>query len=300
MIAPIHQHKKRSLTALMISWVPMILIGAVMANEQMGFWYIPFVGCCLAPIPIWFVHRIKTKRMSILGATVEPFHEGEKGIVHVCCQNNNKDTIHDVQVGVWINKTFVADITYDIPAQTETSVCVTIASDTLKRGKHELQKVFLYTGFPFNLFTTSFEATFKQPFLVYPKLERNPPPFPLNMMHKKKARMGEDVIGMREYQAGDAMRTIDWKLSARQSNLVVREYEHSEDRNLAFSWDQVDLLGVEEGLQRLAAWIVLAEKHGKSYSLDLKGQQLGPSKGFTHMRQCMAMMALFGHDRKQE
>lgn len=293
MIEPGGKRNRRSMTALIISWVPLMLIGVFMANEEMGVWYIPVVGACLAPLPIWVIHRIKTRNLEIMGMKAESFHEGDIGLVGLKVRNGNRDLIHNVDVSVQVNDKVKSNISYDLPGKTTSQLLVAIAPNSLKRGRHRLNRACLHVGFPFNLFTTYHEAQFDHSVVVYPKVEPNAPPWPIDAQNRKKARMGEDIVGMRDYQNGDSMRTIDWKLSARQSNLVVREYETQETHSLAFTWEQVAHLGVEPGLQRLTAWVLRAEKLGKPYSLELDGNKLGTAIGRKHAEACLTMMALF-------
>jgi uncharacterized protein (DUF58 family) len=58
----------------------------------------------------------------------------------------------------------------------------------------------------------------------FPILE--PSSFPHETLHNR-ARMGagEEYMGVREYRAGDPIRNVHWKTSARANRLMVREFE---------------------------------------------------------------------------
>ncbi len=68
---------------------------------------------------------------------------------------------------------------------------------------------------------------------------------------------GIDLANLREYQAGDDVRYIDWNVSARMQTLYVREYE--EDRELT-AWFVLDLSpSVDFGSDAISKRAVLAE-----------------------------------------
>ena len=55
------------------------------------------------------------------------------------------------------------------------------------------------------------------------------------------ARRGEDrseMFQLREYRAGDDIRQIHWKLSAKTDELILREASQPESRELLLFWDK--------------------------------------------------------------
>lgn len=293
MITPVNRKTKRSITLILGGWVPLLIVGNcfLFGNTTIGLWFIPAVAVILIPIPIWVLHRINSRKLAIRSLMATPFHEGEPGSIMVQASNQSRNLIHGVGVEATLGSTKCRS-EHDLD-RGQTTVPVVIAPGTLKRGRHNIDTVSLHTGFPFNLFTTYQHATFNTQVLVYPEVEINAPAWPETSYESKKARMGEDIVGMREYQAGDPMRTIDWKLSAKTSSLVVREYERADHRNLVFSYEQVCSLDLEKGMKRLAAWVLRAEKSGLNYGLELDSIHICPGRGPAHIHNCLAQLAIF-------
>ncbi len=57
-------------------------------------------------------------------------------------------------------------------------------------------------------------------------------------VHRRQRRgEGNDFHQLREYRAGDALRQIEWKASARHRRLITREYQDERDQQLVFLLD---------------------------------------------------------------
>jgi len=105
-----------------------------------------------------------------------------------------------------------------------------------QRGRYQIEAIKISTRFPFGLFVKSATLPLESEVLVYP----NPESLPEALLHTLEA-MGYDreiprrgpgsgLYNLRDYQAGDDSRTVHWKVSARQSRLMVRETEAEDQR----------------------------------------------------------------------
>jgi hypothetical protein len=106
--------------------------------------------------------------------------------------------------------------------------------NAVKRGSYQLEKIYLVGGDPAGLFRRV--KTFKIPedIIVYPEMD-NITWMPLFVKNKIQASttgrpigisgIGEEFFGVREYRRSDSMRFINWKSTARQGKLMVREFE---------------------------------------------------------------------------
>ncbi len=102
-----------------------------------------------------------------------------------------------------------------------------------KRGKYNLDKIYLIGGDPAGLFRRVISFRAKEAIAIYPETEN------VNWMSltvKKKVHvssvkpigvsgLGQDFFGVREYRHSDSMRFIHWKASAKHRKLMVREFE---------------------------------------------------------------------------
>ncbi len=104
----------------------------------------------------------------------------------------------------------------------------------VKRGTYRLQNLYLIGGDPAGLFRRVKSFKIHEEITVYPEI------FPVTWMpifkrNKIQAStsgkpigvsgLGEDFFGVREYRRSDSMRFIHWKATAKQKQLMVREFE---------------------------------------------------------------------------
>lgn len=174
---------------------------------------------------------------------------------------------------------------------------LTIATE--QRGWLDLPRVRIATTRPLGLARAWAYVWSETPLLVYPTAEPNGPPLPLGVGDRAQTRMhpsGEDVHHLRPYRAGDARHAIAWKPSARRNQLLVREYEQPLGAEVVLDWRELQGLGHEARISRLARWVDEAERDGRRYRLNLPGHPaLGPAHGPHHRHACLRALALLPH-----
>ena len=167
---------------------------------------------------------------------------------------------------------------------------------TRRRGWIHPGRIRLSTTQPLGLARAWSRLWPRQPLLVYPRAEANPPALPDTGTDAQRSRvhpLGDEPHQLRAYRAGDASRTIAWKHSARRGSLVVREYERAQQQDVMLDWKALRALAYEDRIARLAAWVDLAEREGRRYHLGLPAQPpLGPGRGPEHHHACMRALAL--------
>jgi uncharacterized protein (DUF58 family) len=101
-----------------------------------------------------------------------------------------------------------------------------------QRGEHTFGPAHLRSGDPIGLHEKFGQARERDELLVYPKLFRlDELPVasrvPLGDERSRVNLIGDPsrIAGVREYRAGDPLRHIDWRASARGGSLLVREFE---------------------------------------------------------------------------
>ena len=235
------------------------------------------------PLGIFFLNRFFSKKISVHAFDTQDAFEGENPKI-VLQVENGKWPCGDVVV-----KTETSSATIDMNARERKEFVLII--DATKRGVYSTPAVKVGTNFPFIMFHTMRLAKTQEHYAVYPEPEKNAPPFPENAFSQKKNRQGEDITSLRQYFYGDTLSSVDWKASARKNELVVREYEHPEHRDIVFSERDVVDMEKEKGLSRLAAWVVRAEHDGLRYELCLGEHRTGRGRGETHMKTCLRMLA---------
>jgi len=167
---------------------------------------------------------------------------------------------------------------------------------TLSRGWLEMPSFRLETRFPLGLFK-AWSWVFPQTrCLVYPEPAKKAPPLPRSG-HGQTGRPakgdGDEIHGLRKYQAGDSIHRVAWRASARHDELYSLEMESPREDACELDWDLLKGGDHETRLSILTAWVIAADHKQLSYSLKLPGTQIAAGKGASHRSQCLESLALY-------
>jgi uncharacterized protein (DUF58 family) len=103
------------------------------------------------------------------------------------------------------------------------------------RGLRTPPPIVLRTTFPFGFFHKSLLRPQTQSILVYPRILPVPPgirtarSYAGQDLEIRRRGVGADLHNLREYTPGDDARGIHWKASARESKLLLKEFETEAD-----------------------------------------------------------------------
>ncbi len=170
-----------------------------------------------------------------------------------------------------------------------------IALPTQRRGWLPLGRLRLSTIRPFGLARAWSWLRPDTRMLVYPAPEAEAVPLPDlggDGQTQRTRNHGEQPHHLRDYRAGDGLRQIAWKSSARADRLLVREYEATAHRELELDWFTLGKLDHEARIRRLARWVLEAERQGRRYRLRLPLAVIGPATGPEHRHACLRALAL--------
>ena len=114
-----------------------------------------------------------------------------------------------------------------------------------RRGRYAERGFAVATRFPFAFFSKTLNLELDRQVLVYPQL------VPLDEFRDFEASIrgaresasageGTDLYRIRDYQAGDSARQLDWKASAKSSSLMVREFSREDEPKLRILFDNPD------------------------------------------------------------
>lgn len=165
--------------------------------------------------------------------------------------------------------------------QKKTIICP-ISFSTQKRGRISVPVVHIFTDTPFGLFLAFSYAKFNTSFIVYPKAledinhsSRNIEPAN-GELHLTK---GEDNFShLSEYQPGEPIHTIAWKVLAKQGHLVSKRFTGEQTgviQILSFD-DYPSGIDLETKLSYLTWRILQAEHQQQPYVLQLPNQRIEP------------------------
>ncbi|WP_266181657.1 DUF58 domain-containing protein [Dyella humicola] len=165
---------------------------------------------------------------------------------------------------------------------------------TLQRGWQPLPRIKLWSNWPLGLFHAWSWIHPDQAVLVWPQPETGGPPpvLPGEDGQRQRLHHGEDVAALRDYRAGDPQRHIAWKVSARHSNLLVKDFEQPESRQeWRLDWRHLPQLSPEARISRLARWLGEADALGRTSSLWLPDEEIPLGHGHNHYARCMNALA---------
>lgn len=166
---------------------------------------------------------------------------------------------------------------------------------TEQRGWMDPERIEIATTRPLGLARAWSILRPAEPWLVYPAPEDNGPPLPDTAQDGDQRRphfSGDDLHLLRNYQAGDPLRSIAWKASARRDQLMARTWEQPHGDDVTLDWFSLELPH-EERIRRLTHWVELAELEGRRWQLNLPMQPpIGPANGPAHRHECLRALAL--------
>jgi uncharacterized protein (DUF58 family) len=112
---------------------------------------------------------------------------------------------------------------------------------------------------------------------------------------------GHDLFSLRDYQAQDDLRHIDWKATARSRRLTVREFTSEDERRITIELDMrrpgaAELAGFEERFERGVVQTASLLKHFIDERAEVRlvlGDEIGPfGSGLEHLYKCLRRLAV--------
>ncbi len=252
-------------------------------NLALGF---AFLFCALAFLSVHVAHR-NLIRLEFTQVSAQPAFAGGELIVVIGINPN------DARARTCLRGEFEfgTEVEFELPA----AGTIQFALPAARRGWQELPPLTISTQWPFGLFVVWSHVWPQAQALIYPKLEANPPGFPIAsaQTNGKSAQAGdEDLRNLRGYRPGDAPRQIAWRASARAGELRTRELETPASSDIVLDYQLIQGLTHEAKLSRLAAWCVLAAEEKANFELRLPNLQIAPSYGQAHLVACLKQLAL--------
>lgn len=189
-----------------------------------------------------------------------------------------------------------ASVNFDVPVHGHSKVRLTMAPS--QRGWHPIPALYLQTRFPLGAFRAWALCFPAARVLCYPAVEVNPPALPLartsgdgppSQLH---TAAGEEWDGVRPYRRGDPLRSIVWKKVAHSEELVSRDNTALPPGQLWLDLASCSALPLEQGLSRLCAWVLMAQRSEQDYGLRLPGLSIEPARGELHQQRCLRALAL--------
>ncbi|ATI74943.1 MULTISPECIES: DUF58 domain-containing protein [Bacillus] len=152
--------------------------------------------------------------------------------------------------------------------------------DSVPRGDHRLAKIRVRTGDPLGLLERECEIQLEASFLVLPSYQEIAYRASGGSYDEHAGRISELrrkdstlASGIREYQPGDRFAWVDWKTSARRSQLMTKEFEQTKGDDLLVFMDQSPSEAFEEIVTFTASIIRSAMRSGTNAGLVSIGKE---------------------------
>jgi uncharacterized protein (DUF58 family) len=171
-----------------------------------------------------------------------------------------------------------------------------------RRGRQRLSDPEVSSVFPFNFFTRTRHISNPLEVVVFPKLQR----CPLRQSSEDQARvLGDlssnlaghesDILSIRNYVAGDPLKIINWKATAKTGRLKTKELASSESPRVMLDFHSMRRETVESTLSCLAYWIVKLSRSKIPVGLSIDGDVFRPDCSTGHKKALLKRLAL--HDQ---
>ncbi|TAM94026.1 MAG: DUF58 domain-containing protein [Rhodanobacteraceae bacterium] len=169
----------------------------------------------------------------------------------------------------------------------------TVTAPTERRGWMPLPRMQLSSTLPFGLFRAWSWITPDQRALVYPRVLRDTQPRARNDDPNERTAGGDEFAGLRDYHAGDPIRHVAWKASARLDHLLVREFDSAAPgQPLRFDWNDLPGVDRETRISRLTGWVCEAFAAAHPWILVLEDRRaFGPGSDAAHYHRCLTALA---------
>ncbi len=166
-----------------------------------------------------------------------------------------------------------------------------------RRGKAKIPRMQIRSFFPFGIIRCWTWLNWDIDALVFPKPMNAPLGKSMHVsdegdgLHPVKG--GEDFNGLRQYQPGDPMRGISWKVFARGQGLFVKDFSQNLSREIWLDFNAVPANSAEQKLSILCFWILHLYQQEENFGLKLPHKSFSPAVGHQHRTKCLNALAEF-------
>jgi uncharacterized protein (DUF58 family) len=173
-----------------------------------------------------------------------------------------------------------------------------------ERGRYALSGFKVFTRFPFGFFKKGQKISAQGEILVYPKIFEVGSYFhlfPFLNGHQESLQKGwgENLYSHRRYLPGDDARFVDWKATAKMSQLMMREFAKEDERKVCLYFDNYmygeATLDFHERFEKAVSLAASISSHfieeGTEIELVLPDKSIPAGSGRLHMYKMLAFLA---------
>lgn len=193
------------------------------------------------------------------------------------------------------------------------SLSIRVLPSFRERGRQDLPNLALKTAFPFGFIIKTLLRKDSRKVLVYPRILPAPDFLAVSSGIKggegetHRRGTGRSLYGLRDYTFQDDARGIHWKASARESKLLLKEFEREDEARFDIVLSDHVLPGTEEDFERaimLAASLAVdLGRQGRGIRLRTEGageEAPGPLTSVDDILRALALLRPFPYRSPEE
>ena len=286
---------------MMFGVIGLILIGAT--NYDNALAYI----LCFLLLGLMFSAMLRTwrnlKGLGLEVADAEPVHAGnparfELQLTDPDARERYAFTLRRLLPGRrywWWRPRFEGETSVDTVAAAGERVALPVP--TSRRGWLHLERLEIASSFPLGVLRTWGYFRCGARCLVYPAAAGHRPLPGVGIAQADDTGTAgpgvDDFAGLRGYVAGDSLRSVHWRASARSDALLVKKMQGGGRGELWLRWqDTVGVGETEARISQLAHWVLQADRAGLRYGLELPALQIAPELGPLQRERLLRALAL--------
>ena len=270
-----------------------MLFGAVNWNNNLSF-LLTFLltSLLLGSIPVTYRNLLP---IEIHIQAPRPVFAGENALIGV--------RLHSVADGAAVALGFGETPPQLTEIKASKRVLVAVPYPAPQRGYLQPGPLTVSTTYPLGFFKAWRVVDHDVEMVVYPRPLKGEPPFRSadgagDDRDSTRIAGGDDFGGLNRYQAGDPIHHIAWKAYSRGQGLYTKQFVSHRGRGVMLDWSLLGPLESEKRLGRLCAGVLVADRRGMTYGLQLPGVRLDPADGAAHRRRCLKALAIWGLPRR--
>jgi uncharacterized protein (DUF58 family) len=146
---------------------------------------------------------------------------------------------------------------YIIKIPPNTTISAAYEHTIPRRGVYAFDGTKVMTLYPLDFFSRGFVRRKEEKIIVYPKIVKLNPNFLADLMTEIEVRLnrpgiGTEVYGFRKYEPGDDTRNINWKITAKSSEVTVTKFSQEQNLHIAIVFDNGLHSTIPDGEKTLA------------------------------------------------
>jgi uncharacterized protein (DUF58 family) len=172
------------------------------------------------------------------------------------------------------------------------------------RGHMPLPEAVIRSRFPVNFFIRSQALLIDQQVTVFPAPQPCPDFLQADQGGGQSAQENRqrgyegDINRIRDYQGGEPLKSIHWKLSARHDRLKVKELSTATRKPVILELDELPGSGLEQRLRHASYLVTRWLRNGWPVGLKTDTQELPACTGQQQKLLLLKTLALYGQDQK--